>query len=200
MELIERTGPLNEAQHEFLGRLQASVQHMTGLVNELLDLGRLESGFDTRRETVHLDNVLEFSLNVFDNQIKKKNVHVATEIAGDLKPLRANPIRIRQMVDNLVGNAIKYTPTGGAVTLRLNMQESQIILRVADSGPGIPADEQSRIFEKFFRASNRPQNVEGTGLGLAIVKSIVESHQGRVWVESKVGIGSTFVVLLPTQE
>ena len=82
----------------------------------------------------------------------------------------------------------------------MNMQESQIILRVADSGPGIPPDEQSRIFEKFFRASNRPQAVEGSGLGLAIVKSIVESHQGRVWVESKVGVGSTFVVLLPTHE
>lgn len=200
MELIERTGPLNESQHEFLGRLQASVHHMTGLVNELLDLGRLESGFDTRREAVYLDNMLEYSLNVFDNQIKKKRIHLTSEIAGDLKPLRANPIRIRQMIDNLVGNAIKYTPDGGSIKVSMNMQESQIIFRVADSGPGIPPDEQNRIFEKFFRASNRPQAVEGTGLGLAIVKSIVESHQGRVWVESKVGIGSTFIVLLPTHE
>lgn len=200
MELIERTGPLNESQHEFLGRLQASVHHMTGLVNELLDLGRLESGFDTRREAVYLDNMLEYSLNVFDNQIKKKRIHLTSEIAGNLKPLRANPIRIRQMIDNLVGNAIKYTPEGGSVKVSMDMQENQIILRVADSGPGIPPDEQNRIFEKFFRASNRPQAVEGTGLGLAIVKSIVESHQGRVWVESKVGIGSTFIVLLPTHE
>ena len=200
MELIERTGPLNESQHEFLGRLQASVHHMTGLVNELLDLGRLESGFDTRREAVYLDNMLEYSLNVFDNQIKKKRIQLTSDIAGDLKPLRANPIRIRQMIDNLVGNAIKYTPDGGSVKVSMSMQESQIILRVADSGPGIPPDEQSRIFEKFFRASNRPQTVEGTGLGLAIVKSIVESHQGRVWVESKVGVGSTFIVLLPIQE
>lgn len=200
MELIERTGPLTESQHEFLGRLQASVHHMTGLVNELLDLGRLESGFDTRREAVYLDNMLDYSLNVFDNQIKKKKINLTSEIAGDLKPLRANPIRIRQMIDNLVGNAIKYTPEGGSVKVSMDMQENQIILRVADSGPGIPADEQSRIFEKFFRASNRPQAVEGSGLGLAIVKSIVESHQGRVWVESKLGIGSTFVVLLPTHD
>lgn len=200
MELIERVGTLNESQHEFLERLRAGVHHMTGLVNELLDLGRLESGFDTRRENVDLGNVLEYSLNVFDNQIKQKNLQLTYEFSDGLKPLRANPIRIRQMIDNLVGNAIKYTPPNGAVKLSLSMQENQIVLRVTDSGPGIPPDEQNRVFEKFFRASNRPDNVEGSGLGLAIVKSIVESHQGRVWVESKVGVGSTFVVLLPAHE
>jgi PAS domain S-box-containing protein len=197
MELIERAGPLNESQHEFLGRLQASVHHMTSLVNELLDLGRLEAGFDTRRESVHLGNVLEYSLNVFDNQVKRKNIRLHNEVAPDLIPLRANPIRIRQMIDNLVGNAIKYTPPNGSVDVRIFMQENQIILRVSDSGPGIPPDEQSRVFDKFFRASNRPGDVEGSGLGLAIVKSIVESHQGRVWVESKLGEGSIFIVLLP---
>lgn len=200
MELIERTGSLNVSQSEFLGRLRASVQHMTSLVNELLDLGRLESGFDTRREMVDLTNVLDYSLNVFDNQIREKNIRLAREFPDNLKPLRANPIRIRQMIDNLIGNAVKYTPPGGSVNVSMSMQESQIVLRITDSGPGIPPDEQSRVFEKFFRASNRPHNVEGSGLGLAIVKSIVESHQGRVWVESKVGVGSTFIVLLPTQE
>ena len=200
MELIERVGPLNETQHEFLERLRVGVHHMTSLVNELLDLGRLDSGFDTRRETVDLRNVLEYALTVFDNQIKNKSLQITCEFAEDTKSLRANPIRIRQMIDNLVGNAIKYTPPNGSVKLSLFMQERQIVLRVTDSGPGIPPDEQNRVFEKFFRASNRPDNVEGSGLGLAIVKSIVENHQGRVWVESQVGIGSTFIVLLPTHE
>lgn len=200
MELIERVGTLNESQREFLGRLHASVQHMTSLVNELLDLGRLESGFDTRREFVDVRNVLEYSLNVFDSQIRKKNLHLTREIGESLEPLRANPIRIRQMIDNLIGNAIKYSPPGSEIKVSVSMQDKQIILRVSDSGPGIPPDEQSRVFEKFFRASNRPGNVEGSGLGLAIVKSIVESHQGRVWVESKLGSGSTFIVLLPVHE
>lgn len=200
MELIERVGTLNETQHEFLEKLRAGVHHMTSLVNELLDLGRLDSGFDTRRETVDLKNVLEYSLNVFDNQIKKKNLQITCEFAEILKPLRANPIRIRQMIDNLVGNAIKYTPQDGKVKMSLSMQENQIVFRVTDSGPGIPPDEQNRVFEKFFRASNRPNDVEGSGLGLAIVRSIVESHQGRVWVESKVGVGSTFIVLLPAHD
>ncbi|HNN13647.1 MAG TPA: PAS domain-containing sensor histidine kinase, partial [Anaerolineales bacterium] len=199
-ELVERTGTLNENQAEFMHRLQGSVQHMTNLVNDLLDLGRLEAGFDTRREMVHTDNILKYTLDVFDPQIKKKKIKASTEIASDLKPVRANPIRIRQMFDNLLGNAIKYTPDEGYVRVLLSMQDKQIVIRVEDSGPGIPAEEQTRIFEKFFRASNRPQGVEGTGLGLAIVKSVVDSHQGRVWVESKAGEGSAFVVILPVHE
>ncbi|HNO31072.1 MAG TPA: ATP-binding protein [Anaerolineales bacterium] len=199
-ELVERTGTLNENQAEFMHRLQGSVQHMTNLVNDLLDLGRLEAGFDPRREMVHTDNILKYTLDVFDPQIKKKKIKASTEIASDLKPVRANPIRIRQMFDNLLGNAIKYTPDEGYVRVLLSMQDKQIVIRVEDSGPGIPAEEQTRIFEKFFRASNRPQGVEGTGLGLAIVKSVVDSHQGRVWVESKAGEGSAFVVILPVHE
>lgn len=199
-ELLERTGPLNQNQQEFLSRLQGSVQHITTLVNDLLDLGRLEAGFDTRREAVHLESVIKYTLDMFDAQIKKKNIRLTAEIAPQLKPLRANPIRIRQMVDNLVGNAIKYSPENGIVRVSMSMQDEQVILRVQDTGPGIPSEEQAQIFEKFYRASTAPKEAEGSGLGLAIVKSIVDSHQGRVWVESTVGEGSTFVVLLPAQE
>ncbi|MCE9645818.1 MAG: response regulator [Chloroflexi bacterium] len=199
-ELIERTGPLNQNQQEFLHRLQGSVQHITSLVNDLLDLGRLEAGFDTRREAVQLEGVLKYALDMFDSQVKKKKIMLSTEIAQDLRPLRANPIRIRQMMDNLLGNAIKYTPEGGSVKVNVSMLDHQIILKIDDTGPGIPADEQNNIFEKFYRATNAPGGVEGSGLGLAIVKSIVTSHQGRVWVESTVGKGSSFIVILPAQE
>ena len=199
-ELIERTGPLNQNQQEFLQRLQGSIQHITTLVNDLLDLGRLEAGFDTRREIVQLENVLKYSLDMFEPQVKKKKIKLDVAIGNDLLGLRANPIRIRQMLDNLVGNAIKYTPDEGSVHVGISMQDRQIILRIEDTGPGIPTEEQSRVFEKFFRATNAPDHVEGSGLGLAIVKSIVESHQGRVWVESTVGKGSTFIVILPAQE
>ena len=199
-ELIERTGPLNENQTEFIKRLQGSIKHITALVNDLLDLGRLEAGFDTRRESVHLESVLKYSLDMFDAQIRKKSIQLATDITDDLRSLRANPIRIRQMMDNLIGNAIKYTPELGSIHVSISMQEAQIVLRVEDTGPGIPPEEQIHIFEKFYRATTAPEGVEGSGLGLAIVKSIVESHQGRVWVESTPGKGSLFTVLLPTQE
>jgi PAS domain S-box-containing protein len=199
-ELIERTGPLNQNQQEFLHRLRGGVQHVTSLVNELLDLGRLEAGFDTRREAVHLENVLKYTLDMFDPQLKKKKITLTTDIASDLHALRANPIRIRQMLDNLVGNAIKYTRDDGQVKVSMSMQENQIVLKVEDTGSGIPPEEQHRVFEKFYRATNASDGANGSGLGLAIVKSIVESHQGRIWVESTVGVGSTFFVLLPAQE
>lgn len=199
-ELIERTGPLNPNQQEFLQRLQGSIQHITALINELLDLGRLEAGFDTRREAVQLEGVLKYTLDMFDGQIKKKKIKLTTDITSNLHVLRANPIRIRQMLDNLVGNAIKYTPEEGSINVSMTMQDQQVILRVEDTGFGIPPEEQGRVFEKFYRATNTIESVDGSGLGLAIVKSIVDSHQGRVWVESTVGKGSSFIVLLPAHE
>ena len=199
-ELVERVGPLNEQQTEYLHRIQGSVQNITTLVNDLLDLGRLEAGFDTRRETVQIESVLQYSLGLMDALVKKKNIHLTQAIAGNLPPLRANPIRIRQMIDNLIGNAIKYTPEEGEIRISLLAEDQQIILQVSDNGYGIPLDEQARIFDKFYRASNVPETSRGTGLGLAIVKSIVDAHHGRVWVESALDQGASFFVVLPAFE
>jgi signal transduction histidine kinase len=195
--LIDRIGPLNEQQRDFLTRIKTSVQHITSLVNDLLDLGRLEAGFDTRRESVHFGSILKYTLDTFDNQARVKKIELVSNMAKDLPPLRANPIRIRQMLDNLVGNAVKYTQDGGKVSIHVDLQDDQIILRVSDNGPGIPPGEQSHIFDKFFRASNVPDRVQGSGLGLAIVKTIVENHRGRIWVESTLAQGTSFFVVLP---
>jgi len=199
-ELIERIGPLTDQQHEFLRRLQASVHHITSLVNDLLDLGRLEAGYDLRRETVWVNSVLKYTLDLFEEQARGKNITLTCVQAPEVPPLRANPIRIRQLLDNLVGNAIKYTPPGGTVHVSLAARDDQIIIEVRDSGPGIPRNEQNRIFEKFYRASNVPDGSPGTGLGLAIVKSILDSYQGRIWVESTPGEGAAFFVVLPAVE
>jgi signal transduction histidine kinase len=102
------------------------------------------------------------------------------------------------MVGNLVGNAIKYTQAGGKILVRASAQDGQFILQVVDNGPGIPTGEQLYIFDKFYRASNVNPETPGTGLGLAIVKSIVENHLGRIWVDSTLGQGATFTVVLPT--
>ncbi len=199
-ELIERSGPLNQQQSEFLHRMQGSIQNITTLVNDLLDLGRLEAGFDSRHEPIQLENVLKSSLGVLESLARKKNLQVEQEIAPGLPPLRANPTRIRQMIDNLINNAIKYTPEGGAIRIRALTEDQQIILEVTDTGPGIPLGEQTRIFDKFYRASNVNASIKGTGLGLAIVKSIVDNHHGRVWVESKLGEGASFFVVLPAYD
>ncbi len=137
------------------------------------------------------------SLDTLGGQISEKRLNVHLDLPMDIPPIRGNPIRLRQMLDNLIGNAIKYTPEGGDITVEMEVQGEQVIIRISDNGPGIPPADQPHIFEKFYRASNVPKGVGGSGLGLAIVKSIVDSHQGRIWVESLLGHGSTFTVVLP---
>ena len=196
-ELIKRIGSLNDQQVEFLDRIRSSVESITALVNDLLDLGRLEAGFDTRREVVHLDNILKFALDTMEGQFKINEQILQLEIGPDIPKMRGNPIRLRQLLDNLLSNAVKYSPKGSKIIVSLQSEDNQIIFSVTDNGSGIPQSEQVRIFEKFYRASNVPDQVGGSGLGLAIVKSIVDSHQGRTWVESNMGKGSTFYVVLP---
>jgi two-component system NtrC family sensor kinase len=197
VELLERVGPVNEQQQEFIRRVQASVGSITALVNDLLELGRIESGFDNQNELVPLDGILRFSLETLDGLVLDKRLNLHLHLPEGIPPMRGNPIRLRQMLDNLVGNAIKYTPEEGEVTIEMEAQKEQVILYITDSGPGIPPADQPHIFEKFYRAGNVPKGVGGSGLGLAIVKSIVDSHQGRIWVESLLGKGSTFTVVLP---
>jgi len=178
-------------------RIQSSVNNITTLVNDLLDLGRIEAGFDSRKDLVAMDAILHYVLDNYFNQIKDKRLKVAVDVPQTLLPVLGNPIRLRQMLDNLIGNAIKYTPEGGSVSIKMSVQDEQLITSVKDSGIGIPLADQPHIFDKFYRASNAPKGVAGTGLGLAIVKSIVDNHEGRIWVESKVREGSTFFVVLP---
>jgi PAS domain S-box-containing protein len=195
-ELVERAGSLNDNQREFLKRIQESVQHITSLINDLLELGSIEAGLDTRREFVQVDGVLNYTLEMLQGQIKAKHIKVQTEITPALPALRANPVRLRQVLDNVVGNAIKYSHDQGDVNISMRAEDEQIIIQVTDNGPGIPAKDQAHIFDKFYRGSNISSHA-GSGLGLAIVKSIVEAHQGRMWVESTVGKGSSFFIILP---
>jgi PAS domain S-box-containing protein len=195
-ELIDRAGSLTDTQREFLKRIQESVQHITSLINDLLELGSVEAGLDTSREFVQLDSVLNYTLEMLQGQIRAKHITVQTQISPVLPALRANPVRLRQVFDNLVGYAIKYSSDHGAVAVVMRAEDDQIIMQVTDNGPGIPPKDQAHIFDKFYRASN-VSSKSGSGLGLAIVKSIVEAHQGRVWVESVMGKGSSFFVVLP---
>ncbi|MBV6395397.1 MAG: Adaptive-response sensory-kinase SasA [Anaerolineales bacterium] len=198
-ELVARTGPLNDHQREFLSRVQGSVQQITSLINDLLDIGRMEAGFDTRREAVHLETILASTLEALNGQIRAANMRVDLQISPSLPPVRANPIRIRQLLDNLINNALKYTPHNGIIRIELCAEEGQVIFQISDNGPGIAPADQPHIFDKFYRGADVPDGVVGTGLGLAIVKSIVDSHQGRIWVESAIGKGSAFYVVLPAE-
>jgi PAS domain S-box-containing protein len=197
VDLLDRVGPVNDQQRDFIHRVQNSVQSITSLVNDLLELGRIEAGFDTQREVVSLDGILRSALETMGGQILEKKLNLNVDLPTEMPPVRGNPIRLRQMLDNLIGNAIKYTPESGDISISVELQKDQDILRISDSGPGIPPADQPHIFEKFYRASNVPKGVGGSGLGLAIVKSIIDNHQGRIWVDSQLGNGTTFTVVLP---
>jgi two-component system NtrC family sensor kinase len=197
VELLDRVGPLNEQQKQFIRYIQHSSQSITNLINDLLDLGRMEAGFETRKDDVALENVLRYTLDNLGRQIEDKQQKLELSIADGIPPVRGNAIRMRQLMDNLLVNAIKYTPEQGTITISLRTDDGQVILEVSDTGVGIPLADQPHIFEKFYRASNAPKSTPGTGLGLAIVKSIVDNYQGRIWVESTIGAGTKFIIVLP---
>jgi PAS domain S-box-containing protein len=197
IELLDRVGPLNDQQKEFVHRIHTSVQSITALINDLLELGRIEAGISGQNEIVPLDVILKFTLDNFGVQIAEKKIKVQSNIPAEVFPIYGNPVRIRQMFDNLIGNAVKYTPVDGEINTSFSTEENQVIFRISDTGVGIPPADQPHIFEKFYRGSNVPAKVGGSGLGLAIVKSIVENHHGRIWVDSVHGKGSTFVVVFP---
>lgn len=196
-ELVDRAGPVTELQRDFLNRIQDSIQHITSLINDLLDIESIEAGIDTRRELVQLEGILRYTIDMLHAQIDAKQIKLRTDVAPALPALRANPIRLRQVLDNVISNAIKYSPDQSEVYVSIHAEGEQVILQVTDQGPGIPPADQPHIFDKFYRASNVSPDVEGSGLGLAIVKNIVENHQGRIWVESTVGKGSSFFIVLP---
>lgn len=196
-ELLERVGEMNKTQKDFVQRIQESVENITSLIDELLDLGRIEAGFNADPKVVRLEEIIEYTLLNFEGLYKQKEQIIETELAPNLPPLHGNPLRLRQMCDNLIANAIKYTKKGGKICIKLHAHQNELILNVSDEGPGIPREDQPHIFEKFYRASNAIGKEDGSGLGLAIVKTIVENHHGRTWVESTLGKGSNFVVVLP---
>ena len=200
VELIGRVGALNPQQREFIHRIEISVNNITALINDLLDLGRIETGFDVRKEVVPLAALIQYTVDGMKNRFAEKNLALHMTIADDLPPVLGNPIRLRQMLSNLIINSVKYTPVSGVITVSAHAEAGQVILQFSDTGLGIPPADLPYVFDKFYRASNVPLDSPGTGLGLAIVKSIVENHRGRVWVDSAVGNGTRFTIVLPTAD
>src|SRR3990172_523028 len=199
VDLIERGGPLTPQQHEFLRRVQDSTQSITALITDLVHLRRIEAGLDTQQDLGDLSALAGYAADSLRLRSENKGIHLEVDLPPDLPAVAGNPVRLRQMINNLIDNAIKFTPENGRVTVSTHLEENQVLLLVSDTGVGIPTPEQPYIFNKFYRASN-VEDGTGSGLGLSIVKSIVEVHGGRIWVESTVGEGSTFTVVLPTAQ
>jgi len=197
VDLIDRMGNLNEKQRDFGENIKASVQSITDLIDDLLQLNQIEAGLDRHRERASLDQVVRHTIEALKGQADVKHQLLTVNVAGNVPQVFGDPIRLRQMLMNLVSNAIKYTPDGGVVGVSLFEEGGEAVLVVSDTGIGIPVEDQPHIFDKFYRVDKNKTDFQGLGLGLSIVRSIVDLHNGRVWVESQPGQGTTFTVVLP---
>jgi len=175
------------------------VERLTRLVNELLDLSRIESGaVKLELAEVELPELIGDAVEAFSGQAQEKEVRITVDVPGDLPSVRADADRVYQILVNLLSNALRFSPPAGEIGIRAQADSGYVRVRVKDAGPGIPADQLGRIWERFHRAdASRARQDGGTGLGLAIVRSIVEAHGGKVSAESEVGSGSTFSFTLP---
>lgn len=193
------TGPVPDAQRELLTIAQNNTDRLIRLINDILDLSRIDAGrFELTRQPISVAETIEASVRELDAFRAQRDMHVTVDIAPDLPPVDGDPDRVGQVIVNLVGNALKFTEPGGSVTVgAAPAPEGGILVSVADTGPGIPADQIEHIFQRFHRVAGETARKGGTGLGLAICKAIVEEHGGRIWVESELGKGSTFCFTLP---
>lgn len=182
----------------FLGRMEVEVDKMTQMVEELLELSRIESGqFPLRQADTTIEEIVLPSLERLMPQAQRAEIEIEIDLPADLPHVLADVERMHQVMINIVHNAIKFTPAGGKITVAAQATANQqIAVSVKDTGVGIPERDLPRIFERFFK-TDRARSGGGTGLGLAISKHIVQAHQGKIWVESVEGKGSTFSFSLP---
>jgi signal transduction histidine kinase len=200
-----KTGEINENQKKFLSMADRNISRLTNILNSLLDLSRIESGkIDMKIEELDPRALIEFILSSLKPQADGKSAQLKIEIGKKLPSVYGDREKVEQILTNLVGNAIKFTPEGGEISVSAQPSPrggNKLAISVRDSGIGISEDQQEKIFEKFHQVEGSlHRSVSGTGLGLAITKGLVEAHHGEIWVESEIGKGSTFTFTLPISE
>jgi signal transduction histidine kinase len=199
--MMPHQGSLTEEQQESLSQIIRSSQGMADLINDLLDIVRIEAGFLGQVRACDMGAIVKDAVGQLRYQARARRIRLRDRISRRASSVQGNPHRLAQVVTNLVGNAIKYTPEGGRVTVSVRTNDGHVIVEVNDTGIGIEPADLGHVFDRFYRAREvTEQGIEGTGLGLAICKSIVEKHNGQIWAESKKGRGSTFSFSLPVTE
>jgi len=196
-----RDGALEDpkAARRFLGRIETEVDALTQMATELLELTRIESGqVPLELKAVAPSKSLHSAADRMQAQAERAGLSLRVEIPDGLHEVRADAVRLEQVLVNLIHNAIKFTRPGGEVVLSAQAEGNFICFTVQDTGVGIPEDDLERIFERFYKA-DRARSGGGTGLGLSIARHIVEAHSGKIWVESVEGRGSKFVFTIPTK-
>jgi len=192
-------GETSEKQRKLLGILAQESNRLISVVNSLLDLSKMEAGMmNYDFEPSNVDSLIKRAIAEITPLVEAKQIKLESAIDTPLPSVRIDSERILQVLRNLLGNAVKFTPKGGQISITANPGNGKLAVSVKDSGPGIPMDSLAAIFEKFNQGSRQGAHVrQGTGLGLAIAKSIISSHGGKIWAESQLGKGSTFIFVLP---
>jgi signal transduction histidine kinase len=200
-DVLLSSEPLTDKQARWAHNIQSSGQKLLALINDILDLAKIEAGkMQVRVTEFSLQEVCEGLISMFRQMAEKKNIDLRGQVAPDVPALRQDVTKLQQVLQNLLSNAIKFTPEGGRVTLKGEADAGHVVLTVADTGVGIAPEEQDLVFQKF-RQSGNPLTREhaGTGLGLSIVRELTKLLGGEVLLQSELGRGSTFTVRLPLQ-
>jgi signal transduction histidine kinase len=193
-------GEVNEKQEEYLDDILSSGNHLLSLINDVLDLSKVEAGqVELKVARFSLQEALERGVVMVRERATKDGVRVALAPVPTVDVVTGDERRIRQVIFNLLSNAVKFTPAGGVVSVTATHVDGEVRVAVSDTGPGIAAEDRERIFDKFQQTDAGIEQREGTGLGLALSKRLVELHGGRIWVDSELGNGSTFVFTLPAK-
>ena len=198
--LLQRMfGELNAKQDEYLKDIYASGQHLLSLINDILDLSKIEAGrMELAPAPFHLPSALENAVTLVKERATRHSITLELNLDPRLGELVGDERKVKQVVLNLLSNAVKFTPEGGRISLKAGLTDGTVEISVTDTGIGIAPDDQAAIFEEFRQVgTDETREQEGTGLGLTLAKKFVELHGGRIWVESEVGRGSTFTFTLP---
>jgi signal transduction histidine kinase len=200
--IMGAAGDMSDAQKQYLDVILGNADRMSELINDLLDISRIESGKTTLEiQPVNLSHIVaqvvgEHLQGLISHE--DKPIKVSTNISPTLPMVNADPDRVTQILTNLLDNAFQYTPANGKISVSTQANGSFVAISVSDTGVGISKENQAKVFDRFFRVEDSEiQQVPGTGLGLAIVRSLVEMHGGTISVESSLGEGSTFTFTLP---
>jgi signal transduction histidine kinase len=194
-------GELNDKQGEYLQDIHASGQHLLSLINDILDLSKIEAGrMELELADFHLPTAIDNALILVRERASRRGIRLGSALDESLGTIRADERKVKQVLLNLLSNALKFTPEGGRIDVRAAMHDGAAEISVTDTGVGIAPEDQEAIFEEFRQVGTADKKVEGTGLGLALSRKFIELHGGRIWVKSEVGQGSTFTFTMPRRE
>jgi GAF domain-containing protein len=199
--LVDRMfGELNEKQDEYLKDIYASGQHLLSLINDILDLSKIEAGrMELEATDFDLPSAIDNALTLVRERATRRGITLGHSVDERLGQIRGDERKVKQVLLNLLSNALKFTPEGGRIDVSARLQDGVAEVSVADTGVGIAPEDQEAVFEEFRQVGTADKKVEGTGLGLALSRKFIELHGGRIWLKSQVGHGSTFTFTLPVR-